>query len=50
MSDNEDRINLIGLWAVRVILIGATAYLYANGKDSAAETCGLFALISFLWL
>jgi len=44
------KINLIGCWAVRIILVLGAVVAAIMGNESVADTLGLIAIASFIFL
>lgn len=42
-------IETIGIWLIRLALVGAAIYFLAKGEPNYAYGCGLGALITFLF-
>lgn len=47
---NEDTVNAIGVWTLRIVLVIGAIALSCFGKDAAAGTCGGLCALSFFLL
>lgn len=47
---DDDTINSIGIWALRIVLCAGAIYCAVNDKNEAASTIATLVVVSFLFL
>lgn len=50
MKLDEDTINTIGIWCLRIALVAGAITLAALGKDDAASGCVIALIFTFFFL